>query len=256
VVVGVWVLLYNLGVLPAFSWGIFGPVILILIGLSLLLGRGRGGEHRRDTVSVPLEGATSATVVFKHGAGKLRVSAGAPTDPLVAGTFVGGLDPEVTRHGGAVEVTLRTPSHEWGAWAFPWNWWGRDAGFDWDVTLNPGPVLTLTFETGAGEGRLDLSALRVADLVVKTGASSTALVTPSAAGFTRAHISSGAAALEITVPSGVAAHVSGALGLGTMKVDERRFPRRDGAYESSDYAGSANRIEMLIEGGLGAVSVH
>jgi hypothetical protein len=39
VVVGVWILLGNLGILPGFSWGIFIPTLLILAGLVIILSR-------------------------------------------------------------------------------------------------------------------------------------------------------------------------------------------------------------------------
>ena len=142
VVVGVWILLGNLGILPGFSWGVFVPIVLILIGLAIILSRtGRAGEFQQVTDSLALEGATSARIVFKHGAGRLRVGAGAPAGQVLAGTFAGGVEKETVRHGETIDVTLRTPSQEWSSWVFPWNWSGRGGGFEWDVRLSSEPGL-------------------------------------------------------------------------------------------------------------------
>jgi len=98
--------------------------------------------------------------------------------------------------------------------------------------------------------------LSVSDLTIHTGASKTHLTLPAQAGYTRARISSGAASVHIDVPPGVAAHVHGAMGLGTVNVDSARFPRRNGSYESPDYATAVNRVELDIEGGIGSVDVR
>ena len=69
VVVGVWILLDNLGILPGFRWGVFVPILLILAGLAMILSRtGRAVGLREVTDSLALDGATFAQITFKHGA--------------------------------------------------------------------------------------------------------------------------------------------------------------------------------------------
>lgn len=257
VVVGVWILLSNLGILPGFSWGIFVPILLILVGLAMILSRtGRAAEFQRVPDSLALDGATSARITFKHGAGRLLVAAGAPAGQMLAGTFAGGVEKEAVRRGETIDITLRTPAQEWSSWVFPWNWSGRGSGFEWDVHISPEPGLALRFETGAGESLLDFSGLRVSEVTLKTGASSTQMALPAAAGFTRVEIRSGVAEVNVAVPAGVAAHVFGSMGLGTLNVDQSRFPKRDGFYESPDYTTAANRVEVRVDGGVGAVNVR
>ena len=257
VVVGVWLLLNNLGILPAFSWGIFVPILLILMGLAMILSRtGDSVELQQVTDSLALDGATTARITFKHGAGRLRVGAGAPVGQVLAGTFAGGVEKKTVRRGDTIDLTLRPPTQEWSSGLFPWNWSGRSGGFEWDVRLSAEPGLALTFETGAGESRLDFSGLRVSEVTLKTGASSTQMVLPAAAGSTKVDIRSGVAEVNVVVPAGVAAHVSGSMGLGALNVDQGRFPRRDGFYESADYAATVNRAEVHVDGGVGAVNVR
>jgi hypothetical protein len=46
------------------------------------------------------------------------------------------------------------------------------------------------------------------------------------------------------------------MGLGALNVDRSRFPKRDGFYESADYAAAANRVEMRVDGGVAAVNLR
>ncbi|MBI4770579.1 MAG: hypothetical protein HY784_09285 [Chloroflexi bacterium] len=175
---------------------------------------------------------------------------------LYSGVFGGGLDKQVTRSGDRLEATLRPRSDDWAAWrgAWPWNW-GLRSGFAWDVALNPAIPLAVTLETGASENELDLSGLRLTEITLKTGASATRLTLPASAGHTHARIESGAASVDVRVPEGVAARIHGVMGLGVLAVDQARFPKRDGGYESPDFIGAANRVELEVQGGVGSVSV-
>ena len=60
----------------------------------------------------------------------------------------------------------------------------------------------------------------------------------------------------ITVPEGVAAVIHGQVSVGSLDVDRRRFPQRGAGYQSDDYEGAANRVELDIDGGVGSVRVH
>jgi hypothetical protein len=114
----------------------------------------------------------------------------------------------------------------------------------------------LALEVGASENRLDLAALRVTDLSIKTGASSTTLTLPAQAGHTRVQIESGAASIRAEIPPGVAARIRGTMGVGTLNVDTTRFPRRGGEYVSDDFETAANRVDLTVEGGVGSVDVR
>ncbi len=70
------------------------PVILIAIGVGVVLGalptrRGDEGTARSERVAVPLQGASEARVVIKHGAGELRVRSGAAVGSVGGGRFGG-----------------------------------------------------------------------------------------------------------------------------------------------------------------------
>jgi hypothetical protein len=254
VALGILLLLDNLGYLPGSAWGYVWPALLIFLGLSLLVRRGARPEPVEDSLS--LDGATDARLSFKHGAGVLEVRGGAGPDRLFEGVFGGGLEKRIDRQGDLLEATLEARASDWTQFMLPWNWVSGARGFDWDVRLNPETRLALSFETGASDTRLDLTDLRVTDLRLQTGASSTRLALPARGGWTRVHISSGAASVRVTVPAGVAARIRGSMGVGSLDVDQARFPRRGGAYESADFETATNRVELDIEGGVGSVTVN
>jgi cell wall-active antibiotic response 4TMS protein YvqF len=256
ILAGLLFLLDNFGLLPGNAWGYIWAVFLMLIGVNLLFGRRYRMRSEAVQDSLPLNGAKSSHIIFKHGAGRLHVGAGADSDLLYDGTFGGGIDKPVRRSGETLDLVLQMATQDWTLGMWPWNWWRGPGSLDWDVDLNPNIPLALEFETGASQTELDLSALRVVDLVVKTGASSTALTMPAQTEHTRAKISSGAASVNIHVPAGVAARIRGTMGLGAINVDQARFPRHNGSYESDDFATAAHRVELEIEGGVGAVTVH
>lgn len=253
IALGTLFLLDNLNLLPGNAWGWFWPLLLILFGLRLLWRRGGGPEPIEDSTS--LDGANSARLVFKHGAGVLALRGGAGPDELYHGEFAGGVDKRLDRHGDHVDVTLQAREQDWAQWMLPWNWAGR-RGLDWSVRLSPAARLALEVESGASETHLDLGGLRVTELSIKTGASSTQVALPEAAGATRVKISSGAASVVVSVPPGVAARVRGSVGVGALEVDQRRFPRRDGGYESPDFDTAVNRAEIQVDSGVGSVTVR
>ncbi len=156
--------------------------------------------------------------------------------------------------GDMLAVTLQMLRQDWGFWTWPGGW--SRTRLDWNVSVNPNVPLQLAVEGGASEAWLDLSALRVTDLSLKTGASSTRLALPAQAGHTQVRIEAGAASVRIEVPAGVAARIHGVMGLGALNVDERRFPRRGGEYQSDDFATAANRADIEISGGVGSVEVR
>ena len=251
---GVLILMSNLGFLNGVSvWGIFIPVLLILGGVSVLMssfGRARHGET--TGLSIPLEGGESAHLKISYGAGRFTLGDGAASGQLLTGTFDGGVEHDARRNGGGLDVTLRGPSDVAnGGW---WGWDGHER--KWDVRLSDRVPLALEVEVGAAESRIDLTNVRVTDLKVSTGASDTKLRMPAHAGQTRAKVSGGMASIKIDIPEEVAARIEWEGGLSSLDVDTRRFPQDGKFYQSPNYAGAANKIDLRIEMGVGSVKVR
>lgn len=248
---GVLFLLVNLGYLPGSAWNYFLPAFLVLLGVVLLFGLRGGGRVETVEASAPLEGAKSALLTLKHGAGKLQVSAGANPDELFSGSFGGGVEKKVTRRGDRVEVELRLPGNAWSRMRV-----GSWQALSWSIALNPTIPLDLKLEGGASDNKLDLSGLKLANLELNTGASSTEVLLPPPVGTTHVKLNAGAASVKVRLPPNTPARIHGKMGLGSLKVDMVRYPNRGTAYESDDFATASDRVEIEVEGGVGSVEIQ
>lgn len=251
ILIGILFLLDNLGLLPINAGALIWPLALIMAGIWILLGRSRSRSHSVETLTLPIEGASSAEVHIKHGAGKLEIGSRASSGELLSGKFGGGVESDVVRQNESVKVTLKTPSDA--VFDLPWNW--ETTGYSWQLELTPEISLSLILETGASESFLDLEASRVNHLRIKTGASSTRITTPKHTGLTRLEVESGAASVDIRLPEGVAGRIKVKSGLAGISIDTNRFPRMNDIYQSHGYDLSENRADIDIQTGVGSVSI-
>jgi hypothetical protein len=230
IAVGVILLLGALGVIPI-GWGLIWPLLLIAVGGWLVWAAlAQPGKIEVQEASIPLGDAARAHVSIHHGAGRLKIASGVPYGQLANGRFGGGLDYRVNR---AADL------------------------FDWNIGLTSEVPVELELETGAGTVEADLSGLRVGSLGLRTGASSSKLVLPANAGYTRVEVEGGAASVVMRVPSGVAARISGHQGgASSTKVDLQRFPRIGNDYQSADYETATNKADIQTRMGAGSVEVQ
>lgn len=247
ITLGILFLLANFNIIPDVGEFIsrFWPVILILFGLEILLGSmwRRSNDDAAQRLSLDLGTATQAEVNINFGAGRLSIGPAA-SGKLVDGTYDGGVRYDASPAG---RVQLRSENGWW------WGWGWR--GFDWRVGLTREVPLALRVDVGAAQSDLDLSDMKVTDLVLKTGASSTVIRLPKSAGMTNVRIDSGAASVKLSVPEGVAARIRSTMGLGSSTIDQRRFPRSGEYYQSPDYDSAANKIDIRSDGGVGSLTV-
>ncbi len=231
-------------------WPVAGALFLVGLGVWLVWSAtARRTPGAGEAAAVPLEGAKRARVAVHHGAGRLTIGAGAAPDQLLSGTFVGGLAPRTRREEDLLDVELRSrPS------GGPWVWGG--AGIDWDLHLNSQVPLSLKLETGGNEAHVDLTDLLVTEVRLSTGASSTEVLLPARAGYTKVKAGAGVASVRFRVPEGVAVKFSFEGGLATANVDTARFPRVDGKHISPDYDTAANKVEIEVEAGVGSVELR
>src|SRR5512147_557125 len=194
VIIGLVLLLDNLGLLGNINvWNLLWPLFLIALGIWFLYGTLFRKTPEMEHANVPLEGASRARVRIAHGAGRLRITAGAGDGDLVVGDFGGGLNLDTRHEGDLLDVRMGVPPQ-----VFPM-FWGPGYTLDWNIELNRDIPLSLKMETGANEARLDLSELKVSELFIKSGASSTDLILPSNAGMTQVRIESGVNSMNVQV---------------------------------------------------------
>jgi len=252
---GLLLLLATTGLIQVDFWGMLIPLLLIGFGgLTLWMVFTRRGGPQRVEAHVPLEGAKSARVRVRFGAGRLTLVAGGQGDELGAVQALGNVRQRATTIGDERSVEFWVPTEFLGDVFAPWKWSGLQPP-SWDVKLREAIPLTLDVEAGACQMDLDLTSLQVRDLRLVTGASSVIVRMPGAAGETRAHITAGAAEVKVRVPPGVAARVRVPTGLGEVKVDRGRFPGGDGLFESKDYATAGNKVDLSVEVGAASVEI-
>jgi hypothetical protein len=289
IVVGVLLFLNYLEVLPWDMWldsWKFWPVVLILIGLDLALGRRANGLivapvlllmgagligglvwHYWDwtaapagtrvvgQITQPLGTLQSARVELNFGAGELNVrSLPSSSTQLASAQFEGRGANEVRRYFDETEDgagTLRLTGDWWRGFPF----FGRDNTRRWDVALSPQVPIALDINAGASSINLDLRDLRISDLRLSVGAVGTNVTFPEK-GKTRATISSGAASFDLTIPQGVAARIQHDGALNSLDVDETRFPRDGNHYQSPNYDSADDRLELTLDTSVGSVTVR
>ena len=225
------------------------PILLILIGVVVMAGGlPRGSEEVSDGLALPLEGAASMRMELQYGAGTLRVSGDAPEGLAYEGSFVGGARAEVARTGDRLDVTVRHPRDAEG-------YFRTRRALDWNVALTDAIPVDLEVRSGASRAYLDLAAVALASLSLKTGASDTDIVLPGRGRYS-VDIDAGAAEVTVRVPQGVAASIRTRSALASVDVDQARFPRWSGGYRSPDYDVAEHRADIDIEGGVASFTVR
>jgi hypothetical protein len=250
---GVFLLFSNLGILPGNVWDYFWPSILILVGLWFLVGpMVFKRELTTESVSVPLNGAQQAELRLDHGAGRMDLYAMPGSLNLISGTAEGGVDLKQRSQGDSLFVHMSAQPDMFMTWPGP----GHSNGLRWNFGVNPDLPIRLELHTGACESNLDLSGLKIPFLKLETGASSTEIQMPAKAGYTRAEFKSGAASLKIRVPEGVSARIRINSGLAGINVNTMRFPQNAGGYETPGFDSAENRAEIFVETGVGSVEIQ
>jgi hypothetical protein len=207
---------------------------------------------------VPLGDATSASVDLDVAGGRLDLRA-APLmgDDLLDGTAVTqGRSPLLvsqTRNGTDLDVTVRSRR---GAGSVGPVFIGRPLVQQrWDLRLRPDLPLALDATATASDARLDLRELDLRSLRAELELADGTLAMPAAPRL-NAEVKVTLGHLVITVPDGVAARIHTASRLATVRVDEHRFPRRSGSYESAGFATAERRLTLTIDATLADVAVR
>jgi hypothetical protein len=124
------------------------------------------------------------------------------------------------------------------------------------LALARGVPLDLEVQAGAADASLDLRELTVPSLRYHTGATRSTIILP-AFGMSRVDVQAGAAVVNLEVPPGTAARIrTTGSGLSQVDVDQTRFPLVGETYESPDYAGASNRVDLVLNVGATSVSVR
>ena len=239
-------------------WRIFWPLLLIWWGLRLVvderkrplsplpLSKQQTGEVQY--LSVPIKQVEEAHIRVRHQGGRLEIHGDTAPDELLVGTFgVAGvayaletavddvlhLDMQMP-----TQATLSTDKH------------------DWKFGLNHEIPMSLSLSTAASQGTLDLSALQLSEIRLQSGTSELTVILPAHARYTLVQVESGAEAIRLFVPEGVAAHIRAKEDLEVVQIDKWRFPSIGHVYESEAYDEAEHRVDIHINEGVRQISIQ
>jgi len=183
----------------------------------------------------------------------------------------------VNTSNGQATLTLRASGTGRPWFRFPWA--VCNGATEWQIHLNPNVQSDITAHSGGGNVKLNLAGMAVTRVSADTGGGNMDVVLPDNAanlsvtaktgagnvtveigsgitGSNTVNANSGAGNVVVRVPSGIAARIHATSGLGKATVDSR-FSKIDGnTYQSPDYDGAANRVEITVNSGAGNVSVN
>ena len=287
IALGLIFLTQTLGFVPWEVWGRlwrFWPVILILIGLDIIVGRRTAiGKYLMGVVAIAaiagilliatlspsavgnyglphlvthnveaeLGLAESATIRLATGAAAFELSELERGSRLLATGAIRSnrfIEQELRRDDRAAVLELHSSGE---------GFFGGSAvvADDWDVMLTQKIPLNLELAFGASEAKLDMGSLRVTRFTLDAGASTIDIVAPKL-GHTVGSISTGAAEIDIEIPEGVAASIRVDGGLNDIDIDLSRFPKVGDRYLSPDYESADNRIDLRIDSGVSSISIR
>ena len=228
------------------------------------------GDVLTEDKSVGTQGAQSALVELRMGAGKVTVRGGA--SDLMNATFSYNVlawkpivDYVVTNDQG--RLLVREPS---GTYSF-----SAKYRYDWDIRLSSSTPIDLEVETGAGNANLDLGDMMVRSLTVDAGASS-ASITGSPKAMTSmdvktgvgsvnidltgdwknsatVHVNGGVGSIKLTVPRNVGVTVDAKRGIGSISAPG--FTRDGNTYRNSVHGSSAVTLSIDLNVGVGSVTI-
>jgi hypothetical protein len=278
---GVAFLLSNLGLLSVDVWEALlrlWPILLIAVGLDILFGRrsllgsllvtvatvalivgglwwfgqGPGGTPlASETISESLRGATRAEVELSVGVGTLELGAMDEAQGLIAGAVRTAEPGRVLRdfalRGDTAVLRLRERDMG-GLMRAPWS---RDSR--WDLRLNPNVPTKLTINTGVGAARLSLGDLAISELRISAGVGQTIITLPRR-GAVHARIDGGVGQTTVTIPNDVAVRIVVTKGLGAITTPQG-LDQAGRSYTTPGYATAANRVDLAINGGVGAIRI-
>lgn len=248
ILLGVLFYLKAAGILTGDVFGWFWPIFIIAVGVWILLGgfMFRTNYDRAQKFSVPLEGAKEASLTIDHGAGYIDLRAGANAGDFLTGVVGTGMNHSARLNGDKLEVKIDA-----GPSFIPFL--GPEGG-TWQFRIAPDVPMSLKIDAGASRLDLDLTNLRVNYFSFEGGASRVDLTLPRRVENAVVDLEAGAARINVHVPQGVALRLR-AKSIGSLHIDESRFPRRDGFYQSADYDSAQYHAEVTIEGGATSIQV-
>jgi len=241
------------------------PVIILVLLLGAVSGCASsgstpGGNVLTENLSEPLNGATTAKVDINVGDGNLTIDRLTGGEQLLAGGTLQYLEnqssPSRTLVSFLDQATLTLKASGAGQSWIRLPWAACNGATEWQIHLNPSVSSEITAHSDGGNVKLNLADMAVTRVSADTGGGNMDVVLPDNAANLSVTAKTGAGKVVVRVPSGIAAKIHATSGLGKVIVDSRFSKIDDNTYQSPDYDGAANKVEITVNSGAGDVSVN
>jgi hypothetical protein len=236
-----------------------------------------------DKLSEPLNGARTAKFYIHAGDGNLMVERLISGEPVLANGTLQYFErqglPTRTLIMSNSEATLTLKGGRAGQPWFRFPWAACNGATNWQIYLNPMISYELTAHSDGGNVKLNLPGVDITRISADTGGGNIDIVLPDIAanvnimaktgagnvtveigsgttGNNIVNASSGAGNVEVHIPSSIAARIHATTGLGKAIMDPRFSAIDKNTYQSSDFEGAANTVELTIGSGAGNVIVN
>ncbi|MBN2454257.1 hypothetical protein JXB11_01800 [Candidatus Woesearchaeota archaeon] len=269
---GIILLLITLGLLDfsnARNFADYWPAGVILIGVALILrmkvvalfilfitciiggiylvntiGIYEGGEQRVVIQQITArEDITSIDLKVDYGAGRLVIDEGSE-DYLIRNTIetADEDDPEVDlkKEGSLANIHVKRQ----GSFSFV-----EDREESWDLEVSPAVEADIELNYGAADAEIDISGLKVGELDVNAGATSTKIRFGTYP--TEASIDVGASSIELKFPEGSGVRIR--ISEGITSTYFPGFTKEGEAYVSKNYDADGENIEIEINAGASSI---
>lgn len=284
---GIVFLLNNLGVL---SWGVWmtifrlWPLLLVVIGLDILLGRRPGvwtiipvfimvglfaggvwlvqttrsvwsGDTYVQEISHPLDNASSADIDINFGVGELEVNKTSETGILMEGALDITEDESLnknyfTQDGIAYLELESTGTQFYPSWLIDdWDDYKRN----WVLNFTDDIPIDLSIDTGVGQATIDLGGIQLEGLNIDSGIGETKVYLPDSGSF-NAWISLGIGELVVYVPADLMVRIHMDTGLGNNSISGN-YIHSGSVYFSPGFDDMGDWVELYVDGGIGDVRV-
>ncbi len=230
----------------------------------------------------PLNGVRSAKVDVNTGTGNLTIDALTAGEPVLASGTLEYMEsqeppsPVVNTSIGQTTFTLKAEGGRRPSFRMPWS--ACNGETDWRIHLNPTVSSDITAHSGGGNVKLHLAGMVVTRVCADTGGGNLDVVLPENAsnldasaksgggnvtveigdgtkGGSTVQAQSGAGNVAVRLPAGLAARVHATTGMGKVIMAPQFSKVDDKLYQSPDYDGASDRVEITIKSGAGNVSV-
>jgi len=261
----------------------FWPVILILVGLDVLVGRRslfgsvataaiavlvigglvwfvgvvgtrlpNAGPTVSRNFSQALGDVDAVAVTLKLGAGETSVKALSGSQNVVDGTYTTNsnlkLDVAYTTSGKTGRLVVSQVGTQNRV-----NTLGNYVG-QLNMNLTDAVPVDLTIEAGVGQVTLDLTGINLKSLTVKGGVGELNLILPDRGDYP-VKVEVGVGSIDIRIPRSLAARVDYKGGISNISVPKRFDAAGKGQWQTSDFTSAANRASFQLDSGIGSVDI-